>query len=281
MVVAGAVAVVVGFVGYLLLVVLVDAHSRGVVGTGSVIGVTDVSVVVRDVGCAVDYAAFAATISITLNSRDSIEEREAGVWRAGAVEHTDDDVRLAEDVVGGGCGCFVVIAYRTFPSAAIDVTHRSALDIDVGRSDEVLYSLPVLDSSAGACAVEVLDDCAAEEVDIRRAADNCIGTESGTIAVAANCGTLLDADVGVVFLLSIVCAWGLPTFFAVDDASLQVVFHLAVVGHVACETEVCIGRCRSGLGKGEVDGGIFSLPGIDGLEVKDFACLAAAVNLID
>ena len=243
MVVAGAIAVVEGFVGYLLLVVLVDAHSRGVVGAGSVIGVTDVSVVVRDVGCAVDYAAFAAAIGITLNGRDSIEEREAGVWRAGAVEHTDDDVRLAEDVVGGGCGCFVVIAYRAFPSAAIDVTHRSALDIDVGRSDEALYSLPVLDSSAGACTVEVLDDCAAEEVDIRRAADDCIGTESGTIAVAGNCSALLDADVGVVFLLSIACAWGLPAVFAVDNASLQVVFQLAVVGHVACEAEVCIGRC--------------------------------------
>ena len=134
---------------------------------------------------------------------------------------------LAKDIVGSCGGTLVVVAYSTCPSAAIDVTCRTALDIGVGRSDEVPSNLlSVHDSSGGTGSIEVLGNMTAEEVDIGGAIDVAAGgrvviTQTTPVAVTGNSGTFLDADVGIVFLLGVITRC-FPTVLPIDNASRHV-----------------------------------------------------------
>ena len=126
--------VFIGVVDNLFLVVLCDSFSWGVNNpshfvlllVGLEVYITNPAVVHGDIGSTIHSTTLAATVGITLNGWHTIGE-------ATSTDVTDDHVGLTVDVTRrGGADVTGMIAYAAFPAAAIDVTYRTALDIDIG-----------------------------------------------------------------------------------------------------------------------------------------------------
>ena len=197
--------VVLGF----LLVALVNILGRIIVFALVVVVVADVAVIQRQVCCAIDGTALATTVGITLNSGDTGGE-------ASTINITDDHVCLAIDIaIHRGADFSCVVTYITQPSAAIDVTAGATFDVSIGRGSEAggvgagvvgTHSEKVVYSTGSTGSIDVLDDRAAEQRDIRGsiyvAAQMLLGrTVATAIGVVHHRGAFLDADVGVVTIL--------------------------------------------------------------------------------
>ena len=90
------------------------------------VAIADKSIVDCDVGRSEYRATFTTAVSITLDSWNTVDE-------AGAIQLTNDDVRFTKDITCRGITDSAdVITYTTSPSAAIDVTCRTTLDIGIG-----------------------------------------------------------------------------------------------------------------------------------------------------
>ena len=87
-----------------------------------------------------------------------------------------------------------------FPSATIDVTYRTTLDISCGTGSKGLGTTLVLHSTAGTTGIHVFFDSTTEQVDISGAAHYSIGTQATAVGIASYSSTLIDVDVGVIFL---------------------------------------------------------------------------------
>ena len=127
---------------------------------------------------------------------------------------TDDDMRLARNV-NQLTSCLVVVisidisivmTHASLPSAAIDVTRRTALNIGSGTGDKVtLNTQTVLHGTGSTGSIEVFHHLTAQEVDIGRtiyitAMLNVAMSQTTAIAVATYGSTIIDMDVGVVIL---------------------------------------------------------------------------------
>ena len=166
------------------------------------IAITNITLVQRDVGSTEYRTALTTTIGVTLDGRKTVDE-------ARAVLLTDDDVCLTRNV---GCGCSAdvtrMVSHSTCPSAAIDVTCRAALDIGIGRGDEVCTK-EVIDGSHSTGSIEVLIDLSTEQGDVGGAIDVTTAdkyvvflTKSSTISIVAYICTFVDDDIGVISLKS-------------------------------------------------------------------------------
>ena len=90
------------------------------------VAIADKSIVEGDVGRSEYRTTFTTTVSITLDGRNTVDE-------AGAIQLTNDDVRLTKNITCRGITDSAdVITYTTSPSAAIDVTCRTTFDIGIG-----------------------------------------------------------------------------------------------------------------------------------------------------
>ena len=166
------------------------------VGVGAVVAVADVAVVDAHVGRAVDGAALAAAVDVALDGGDTIAEGVAG-------EVADDDVGASADVVvGHGQRGGIMIADVALPSAAIDVADAAAFDVGIGGSRKLVLGTVVQthDGTALTGGVDVLLHTSAQQTDIGVAADHSLRTVTAAIGIARDGGTLMDVDVGVVFL---------------------------------------------------------------------------------
>ena len=132
------------------------------------VAVADVSVVDGQVGGAIDRAALAATVGITLDGGDAVVE-------AGAVHLTDGHIGHSGDVSSSlvnGCihhftiNSLEVSANMSQITAAIDVTGHSALDIDVGGCGERLQVVLVIHRSSLTAAINILVHVAAQQLQI-------------------------------------------------------------------------------------------------------------------
>ena len=177
--------------------------------------ITDKTLVERDVSRTEHSTTLTATVSVTLDGGNTIDE-------TGAVELTDDNMCLTEDII---CRAFAdgscVITYTTLPTTTIDVTCRTAFYIGISRGNEIIveiilgYIILVVHRTYSACSIEVLRDFTAKQSDkgsavhvagirsirITQTTAVCIGTaQASVIHITADISTLVDADIGVVFI---------------------------------------------------------------------------------
>ena len=177
--------------------------------------ITDKALVKRDVGRAEHSTTLTTAIGVTLDSRKTIDE-------TGSVKLTNDDVSLTKDVTRRAfTDGSSMITYATFPTAAIDVTGRTTLNIGIGRSNEIIveiilgYFVFVVHRTYSTCCIEVLGYLTTKQGDIGGAVyitgirSICI-TQTATVGVSAaqasvihitaDIGTCFDENVGVIFL---------------------------------------------------------------------------------
>ena len=179
-------------------------------GFATEVTITDKSIVKCNVGSTKYGTTLTTTVSITLDSRKTIDE-------IGAVFLSDDDVCLTKDITCcSSINCTSVITYATSPATTIDVTCRTTLDISIGRSFE--WFVEVISSNVifvvyrtlGSCGVDILGDrttgCSVNitrigSVGVTQATTVGVSTAETTIIhIAADVSTLVDDHVGVVFL---------------------------------------------------------------------------------
>ena len=176
--------------------------------------ITDKALVQGDVGCSEDRTTLTTAIGVTLDGWNTVNE-------AGTVFLTDDDVCFSKDVTRYRIADFsCVIAYATSPTATIDVTCRTTLDIGIGRSNEWLVEVIssnvvfIVYRTYGSCGIEVFCYSSSKQGDvgcsvhvagigsvgITQTATIGIGTAETTIIhIATDISALVDDDVGVVF----------------------------------------------------------------------------------
>ena len=182
---------------------------------GIEVAIADKALVERDVRGSEYSTALTAAICVTLDSGNTVDE-------AGTVELTDGDLCLAEDITRRACadGSWV-IAYTTLPSAAIDVTGRTALNIGMGSGNEGIvkvvgsYIVSVVHGTHRTGSIEILGHLTAKESDkggsmnitrigrigvTKTATVGVSSTKTTSIHIAADISTLVDADVGVIFI---------------------------------------------------------------------------------
>ena len=96
----------------------------------AVILITHITVVHRQMGRSKDGTTLTATIGITLHGGEAAGESRT-------VHISNDHMRLAEDIVSRRITDFsIVIAYIAFPTAAIDISTGTSLDVGISRSGE-------------------------------------------------------------------------------------------------------------------------------------------------
>ena len=166
------------------------------------IAITDVTLVQCDIGRSKHGTTLTATIGITLDGRNTVDKRSA-------IEVADDNMGLTRNIV---CGCIAdstrMVSHCTCPSATIDVTTGTALDIGIGRCGEV-SAKEVIDCSHSTGSIEVLIDLSTEQGDVGGTIDVtttdklvvCL-TKSATISIVTYISTFVDDDVGVISLFS-------------------------------------------------------------------------------
>ena len=177
--------------------------------------ITNKALVQSDVCCTEHGTTLTTTVGVTLDGWDTVD-------KAGAVFLTDDNVCLTKDVTCWGCTDFTnVIAYTSSPTAAIDVTCRTALDIGICRSDEWLAEVVsrnvvfVVHRTYRSCSIEVLCYSTSKQSDVGSSVNvasilgvgvtqtTTVGVSTVTAAVihiSADVSAFFDDDVGVVFL---------------------------------------------------------------------------------
>ena len=96
-----------------------------------------------------------------------------------------------------------MITYITFPTAAVHVTYRTALNESICLGSECETAGELVYGSAGTCSVEVLDNCTSVNADVCGTAYQCRFTKSASVGVTANLSALPDIDVGVCLELTL------------------------------------------------------------------------------
>ena len=95
--------------------------------------------------------------------------------------------------------------YVAFPSTAIDIAARSALDEGIGAGGEVFGLEDIVHATGSTSGIDVFLHRAAEQGDIGSTIDVAakrifLLTVSSTVGIVCHVGTFVDNDVGVVFL---------------------------------------------------------------------------------
>ena len=96
-------------------------------------------------------------------------------------------------------------AHAALPAAAVDVARRAALDVGVGTGHEVLAAVDVSNVTGGSGSVDVAVDSAAEQGDVGGSGHvatigDAVVAESAAVGIARHGGSLLNDDVGIVFI---------------------------------------------------------------------------------
>ena len=200
------------------LLVVVRAYSNIVeVARGHCIevSVADEALVERDIRGAEYGTTLATAVGVTLDGWDTVEE-------AVAVKLTNDDVCFAEDVIrrafADGSG---MIAHASPPTAAIDVTGLTALNIGMGAGNERVAKVVsghvvfIVDRSNRTCGIEVLCHRTAQQGDVggamyvarigricitQTAAVGVCSAKTAIVHIATDISTFVNQHVGVVFL---------------------------------------------------------------------------------
>ena len=192
-----------------------DRDSRCICGVRREMSVTDITIIQRDVGSTEDGTTFTATVGITLNGRNTIEETRT-------VFLTDNHMRLARDISGIRTSYRTAMqAYTTAPATAINVTCCTALDIGIGRSDERLIEVVgsnvvfIVHRTYCSCGIEILGDLTTQQGDVSCSVNiasigyfcitqtTAVGVSTAKTAIkniTADISPLVDNHIGIVFL---------------------------------------------------------------------------------
>ena len=184
-------------------------------GYGIKMAIANKAFVHRDMRRTEHGTTLTTTIGVTLDGRNTIDE-------TGTIELTDDDMCLTEDITRRAfADSSSVIAHTTLPATTIDVTCRTALDISIGRGYERIveiilgYVVFIVHRTHGTSSIEVLRDLTAKESDkgstmyVAGVRSICITqttavgigtTQTTTVHITADISTLVDSDIGVVFI---------------------------------------------------------------------------------
>ena len=159
-----------------------------------------IGIIDGQVGRTIDGTSLTTAISITLDDRytlvEAIASRQCGLILA----DTDHHIGNTGDISGIRSIQFaLMLTYRTFPAAAIDITDRTALNIGIGCGCERIQAKLIQHGTAGTCGVEVFAYDPPMQTDIGRSAHGCIGTQATTIAVTIYSSTLIDIYIRVRF----------------------------------------------------------------------------------
>ena len=178
--------------------------------------------------------------------------------------------------------CFditIVVTDTSFPAATIDVTTGTTLNISIGTGNEVVveivfeYLILIIHRTSGSGSIDILIHLSAKQADeggtmditriggvsITLSATVCIGSTQRTIIhIAADPCTLLDQNVGVVFLAIV---------FGNGKSVIQTCICIAVQAKINGD-RLCL-FCH------------FSLPGIHRLRAHHATELSTAIDLID
>ena len=111
------------------------------------ITVTDITFVQSNSSSTIDRTTLTATVSVTFDGRNTIN-------KGCAIQFTNNNIGGTIDISSIGIGEFpFVITYTALPSATIDITARTALDISIGCGHERFRSCRVIIISASLISV--------------------------------------------------------------------------------------------------------------------------------
>ena len=169
----------------------------------SEIAITDVTLVQCDIGRSKHGTTLTTTVCITLDGRNTIGKRSA-------IEVADDNMGLTRNIV---CGCIAdstrMISHCSCPSATIDITAGAALDVGIGRGNEVGSTKEVIDCSHSTGSIKVFRYFSTEQgniggtIDVTTTGKLVVSLTIATaIGIVAHISTLVDDDVGVISLKS-------------------------------------------------------------------------------
>ena len=170
-----------------------------------------IAIAEREVCLTKHGTTLATTIGITLNGRNTLCEAIAVDVALMILMNTDDDVGFTIDIIRGRSGhsivftihrCSCMIADITFPSATIDVTGRTTLDVGISTGGKVLGTKDVIDTTGSTGSIEVFLDNSTQQGNIRGAIGITthrygIYTQSTTVGIAFDDGPFVDDDVGI------------------------------------------------------------------------------------
>ena len=190
-----------GLIVQFLLIVLVNI-SRGVVSSCRIIDIANITVVEGNMSCTEHGTTLTTGIGITLNGRNSLIETITIDTGCLFFLDTNYDIGFTINITGLTCiyGSFMM-TYRTFPSAAIDITDRTAFDIGICFGHESLLSEFILHATTGTAGIEVFLHRTTMQPDIGLTADHCRSTQSATITIAHDSSPFIDIDVGIGLLV--------------------------------------------------------------------------------
>ena len=134
--------------------------------------VTDKSVVQGDVGSTENSTTLTATISITLDGRNT-------VCKGSTVWLTYNNVRLTGNIISIRSIDFSsMFAHTSSPATAIDITHLPTFDIGIAAGSEAINMFAIVVktgssntqgisySSTSTCSIEVLDNSSTQQINI-------------------------------------------------------------------------------------------------------------------
>ena len=164
--------------------------------------------------CTEHGTTLATTIGITLNGRNTLCEAIALNVALMILMNTDDDVGFTINIVRGRSSHSIVFTIHrsscmitdiTLPSATIDVTNHTTLDVGIGTGFKVLGTKDVIDTTGSTSSIEVFLDFSTQQGNIRGAIGITthrygIYTQSTTVGIAFDNGTFVDDDMGIIFL---------------------------------------------------------------------------------
>ena len=131
------------------------------------------TLVERDVGRTKYGTTLTTTVGVTLDGWNTIDE-------TGTVNLTNDDMCLTKNVTRRGfTDGSSMIAYRTGPTAAIDVTTSTTFDIGVGTGSKTVYigatsgtnTKDIVHTTGSTCSVNIFLDFTAKQGDVSFAID--------------------------------------------------------------------------------------------------------------
>ena len=104
-----------------------------------------------------------------------------------------------------------MIAHVALPTATIDITHHTTLDIGIGTGDEIIVEIILIDiiyiihGTDCSCRIDILADNTAQQFNIGSAIHiaaigKCVGTQSATVCIADHLGAFHDTHIRIVCL---------------------------------------------------------------------------------
>ena len=159
-------------------------------------------------GLTEDATTLTTGIGITLNGRNTLQETIAIRQCSLVLADTDDHIGLTENIVRNSSNRFIMIANITFPTTAIDVTHRTTFYIGCctgGKTVRIRVAFStnfvvIIHGTTGTTSINILIHCTTQQVNICRTTDNSIGTQTSAVGIVDNRYSLMDMNVGIVFL---------------------------------------------------------------------------------